>query len=225
MAALQQAVPLGQKASWVVMAAWLLQLRSQLFLPVEAPAQQAARTTAGQLRERLARVQEVQALAAWLEARPHPGRDVFARGQPEILGACLAEEAEVDVVEFLWAAMALFDDDLPEADTASRYQPRWLDLHSIPDARLRVLRLLAEAPEGRPLDQLLPGRAEAAGARTRGIPAQGMLKRRSAWTSTFVAGLELAKQGEIVLAQGEPFSPIHFELTSADLSQGTPPAP
>ena len=158
MAAMQQAVPLGQKADWVVMAAWLVQLRSQLFLPVEALAQQAAETTAGQLRERQVKLQEVQALAAWLETRSQLGRDVFARGQPEILGTCLADEAEVDVIEFLWAAMALFDDDLPQAETAARYQPRWLDLYSIPEARLRILRLLAEAPDERPLDQLLPER-------------------------------------------------------------------
>ena len=209
-AAMQQAVPLGQKADWVVMAAWLVQLRSQLFLPVEAPAQQGAETTAGQLRQRLVRLQEVQALAAWLEARSQLGRDVFARGQPEVLGACFTDEAEVDVVEFLWAAMALFDDDLPQADTAARYQPRWLDLYSIPDARLRILRLLAEAPAGRPLDQLLPEPAGAAGAQI-----QSVSKRRSAWTSTFVAGLELARQGEVVLGQAEPFSPIQFDLSSS----------
>ena len=45
--------------------------------------------------------------------------------------------------------MALLDDDLPQADTAARYQPRWLDLYSSPKARLRTLRLLAEAPAGR----------------------------------------------------------------------------
>ena len=205
MAAMQQAVPLGQKADWVVMAAWLVQLRSQLFLPVEAPAQQAAETSAGQLRERLVRLQEVQALAAWLEARSQLSRDVFARGQPEILGTCLADEAEVDVVEFLWAAMALFDDDLPQADTAAQYQPHCLDLHSIPDARLRILQLLAEAPDERSLDQLLPEQAVEDGVQIGNFP-----KRRSAWTSTFVAGLELAKQGHVVLDQVDAFSLIRF---------------
>ena len=138
---------------------------------------------------------------------------MFARGQPEILGTCLAEEAEVDVVELLWAAMPLFDDDPPQADTAAQYQPHWLDLHSIADARLRILRLLAEAPDGRPLDELLPERAEAAAAQT-----QSVSKRRSAWTSTFVAGLELAKQGEIVLGQETLFSPIQFDLSSSHAS-------
>lgn len=35
------------------------------------------------------------------------------------------------------------------------------------------------------------------------------LKRRSAWSSTFVASLELARQGEIGLEQEQAFAPIH----------------
>ena len=208
-AALERDVPLGQKADWVVMAAWLVQLRSRLLLPTDPPAQQAAQAEAGQLRDRLLELQQVQALAAWLDARPQLGRDVFIRGQPEILGAALSVEHEVDVIEFLWAAMALFDDDLPNPDTAERYRPRWLDLHSIPDARLRILRLLGESPDGRLLDQMLPERAGGAEGDT-----ETLLKRRSAWSSTFVAGLELAKQGDVVLDQTEPFSSIY--ISSAD---------
>ena len=202
--ALEREVPLGQKADWVVMAAWLLQLRSRLLLPAEASAQKAAQAEAGQLRTRLLQLQQVQALAAWLDARPQLGRDVFARGQPEIMGAALSVEHEIDVIEFLWAAMALFDDDLPDPDTAERYGPRWLDLHSVPDARLRVLRLLGESPDGRPLAQLLPERATDTDSKP-----ETVLKQRSAWTSTFVAGLELAKQGNVMLDQTEAFSSIY----------------
>jgi chromatin segregation and condensation protein Rec8/ScpA/Scc1 (kleisin family) len=45
-AALQQApvaMPLGQKADWVLMAAWLLQFRSRLLLPADAPARRTPR--------------------------------------------------------------------------------------------------------------------------------------------------------------------------------------
>ena len=203
-AALERDVPLGQKAGWVVMAAWLVQLRSRLLLPVEAPAQQAAQAEAGQLRGRLLQLQQVQALAAWLDARPQLGRDVFVRGQPEILGAALSVEHDIDVIEFLWAAMALFDDDLPEPDTAERYRPQWLDLHSISDARVRIMQVLGESPDGKSLNQLMPERVVGATGK-----AETVLRRRSAWTSTFVAGLELAKQGDIVLDQTEAFSSIY----------------
>ncbi len=128
------------------------------------------------------------------------------RGQPEWIGTGTATLHQVDVIEFLWASMALFDDDLPDPGTASRYRPHWLDLHSLPDARLRILRLLGDSPDGRSLDQLLPEQGGKAEDRT-----EAMLKRRSAWTSTFVASLELAKQGEAGLDQEQGFAPIRVQ--------------
>ena len=53
-------MPLGQKGDWVVMAAWLVQLRSRLLLPADAPAQQAAAAEADQLRDRLMTLQAMQ---------------------------------------------------------------------------------------------------------------------------------------------------------------------
>jgi segregation and condensation protein A len=78
--------PLGQKADWVVMAAWLVQLRTRLLLPADAPGQHEAAAEADQLRGRLVALEAMQALAGWLERRPQPGHDVFARGRPELFG-------------------------------------------------------------------------------------------------------------------------------------------
>src|ERR1700759_4919690 len=44
------AIPLGRKGDWVVMASWLLQLRSLLLLPAGSPARQAAGAEAGRVR-------------------------------------------------------------------------------------------------------------------------------------------------------------------------------
>lgn len=62
------------------------------------------------------------------------------------------------------------------------YRPGWRELYSIPEARARILRRLAETPDGLRLEQLLPEESAAAG-----IPAEPVLKQRAAWTSTFVA--------------------------------------
>jgi segregation and condensation protein A len=205
-AALEQAppgTPLSQKGDWVVMGSWLLQLRSLLLLPRGSPEQQAAETEAAQLRDRLVELRAMQRLAGWLGQRPQLGRDVFARGQAESAGPAVEEGPAVDVVEFLWASLALFDDDQPPEDTASRYRPRRLDLHSVPDARARIRRRLAEQPKRHRLERLLPEDPPAAVS-----DAQAALRRRSAWSSTFVASLELAKQGEAVLEQGDFLGPI-----------------
>jgi len=222
------ATPLSQKGDWVVMAAWLLQLRSLLLLPAEAPARQAAEAEAEQVRLRLVELRQARALAAWLEQRPQLGRDVFAQGKPEAPGAAVEAAAPLagqldalpaapalDVTEFLWASLALFDDDAPGADAAAQYRPRWLDLHTVPDARARILRRLAETPDGHRLDTLLPEATDAAGAE-----AQSLLRRRSAWASTFVASLELAKRGDVALAQEAFLDPVHVRPASSK-----PPTP
>jgi segregation and condensation protein A len=208
-AALRQApaaTPLGQKGGWVVMAAWLVQLRARLLLPADTPAQQHAAAEADQLRERLVALQEMQALAAWLEQRPQLGRDMFARGQPEVFGVSIETAHAPDVIEFLWASMALFD-DTPAPDTATVYRPIHLDLHPVAEARARILRLLNESPEGALLERLLPeprGMTEPPG-----ITERPALQRRSGWASTLIASLELARQGDVTLAQDGVFTPIH----------------
>jgi segregation and condensation protein A len=199
------ATPMGQKADWVVMASWLVQLRSLLLLPADAPAQLAAKDAADQFRDRLSGLAEIQALAAWLDDRPHLGRDVFTRGQPpEAFDLSVEGGPEVDVIEFLWASMALFDDGGLGPDISERYRPRWRDLYSVAEARARILKRLAETPDGLPLEQLLPEDSVAAD-----VPAEPVLKQRAAWTSTFIASLELAKQGEVALAQEDRFTAIH----------------
>jgi segregation and condensation protein A len=195
-------IPLGQRADWLVMAAWLVQLRTRLLLPADAPGQQEAAAEVDQLRSRLVALEAMQALAVWLEQRPQLGRDVFTRGRVSVEAG-----PAIDVVEFLWASLALFDDD-PMQDTKTAYRPANLALHTVVEARERILRRLNEQPDGTPLDQLLPEESLDTGD----VPRRA-LRRRSGWASTFVAGLELAKQGEVGLEQGGDFEPIHLTKT------------
>jgi segregation and condensation protein A len=205
-AALQQAsnkIPLGQQGDWVVMAAWLVQLRTRLLLPADAPAGQEAAAEADQLRTRLVALEKIQALAGWLERRPQRGHDVFGRGQPEIFGNAVEAGQAIDGVEFLWASLALFDDETA-VDTSEVYRARPFELYQVAEARDRIRRLLAETPEGAPLERFLPDPT--------GHPASEKwtkIRRRSGWASTLIAGLELAKQGEVVLGQGGDFEVIH----------------
>jgi segregation and condensation protein A len=197
------ATSLGEKGDWVVMAAWLVQLRTRLLLPADAPGQHEATAEADQLRGRLVALEEVQALALWLERPPQRGHDVFDRGRPAIFGIAVEAGPAIDVTEFLWASLALFDDEAP-TDTATAYRPAPLRLHTVAEARARILRRLTEQPDGVGPDQLLPDEAPGASE-----PSRRARLRRSGWAATFVAGLELAKQGEVVLGQGEDFETIH----------------
>jgi segregation and condensation protein A len=206
------ATPLGQKADWVVMTAWLVQLRSRLLLPADPAVQSQAEAQAVELRDRLVDLQAMQALAGWLDGRPQLGRDVFARGQPEAFAAAIGAEHDVDVVGFLWASLALFDEVDDAVDTAEVYRPRPRNWYSVAAARARILALLADAPEGERLERFLPDIPNEAIA---GAATPSRVRRGLAWGCTFVASLELAKQGDLTLAQEALFAPIHVRPPSA----------
>ncbi len=216
--ALRQAVPLAERGGWLVTAAWLVLLRSRLLLPGQVPAgggtgqgraaQRAARRQARHLQRRLLGLEQVQALAAWLDRQPQLGRNVFGRGTSGDATSAHGATPEVDTIAFLWACMELLDGRRSGADIAATYAPQRPALHSVPDARKRILQLLTSSLEPHSLGTLVPKMAETSGSATLPPAPDHVLLRRSGWASTFAASLELAKQGQVTLAQEGSFSTI-----------------
>ncbi len=127
---------------------------------------------------------------------------MFARGQPEVFGVSVDAAPAIDMIEFLWASLAQFDDDDP-CDTTTLFRPVPLPLHTVAQARDRILQRLSDTPDGTQLAQLLPNEVLDSDAPHR------VLRQRSGWATTLVAGLELAKQGTVAMGQGGDFEPIH----------------
>ena len=214
--ALRQAASLAERGGWLVMAAWIVLLRSRLLLDggqaagSEAPGRPDRH--ARRLRAQLLGLQQVQAAVAWLDRRPQLGRDVFGRGA-DSAGTYAGDAGRaVDVAAFLWATLDLLDGQGARADAAPAYVPPRPALHGVGDACARILRLLGSSPQPLPLAQLLPEPASDEGtapARAGVPPLPGdALLRRSGWASAFAASLELAKQGQVTLMQDEVFAPI-----------------
>jgi segregation and condensation protein A len=191
-------------AEYLVMAAWLAYLKSRLLLPepeVEPEGELSAAEMAEALANRLRRLEAMQRAGAHLMALPRLGRDVFPRGEPEPLHQPAASVFEVSLYELLRAY----------ADHVVRTSVRTLhveaaDLWSVDDALRRLERLLGRMPEWSVLAAYLP-------------PIEGdRLKMRSATAATFVAALELTRQGRLLLRQdGGAFSPIYVKAAG-----GTP---
>jgi segregation and condensation protein A len=196
--------PLAARANWLVMAAWLVWLRSRLLLPAATP-EEVGESGTDQPFDHQRALLAARALARWLERQPQLGIDVFVRGQPEVVGTEFGLHHQVDVIEFLWACAAQFDDDADRVGTSTPYRPGRLALWTVLDARQRILQLLAETSDEAPLDRFLPTRdapAETA------MPTLPSLRRRSAVASTLIAGLELAREGLVTLHQPAPFAAI-----------------
>ena len=78
-----ESVRLELAAEWLVMAAWLTWLKSRLLVPAGSADAEEGEEAAGVLTERLRALEAIRTAAAWLNARPVLGQDVFARGAPE----------------------------------------------------------------------------------------------------------------------------------------------
>jgi segregation and condensation protein A len=208
-------VAIERRADWLVMATRLVLLRSRLLFPESPAAAEAAQRDAATELRRIDDVAKVRAAAAWLGAQPVLGQDVFARGAPDRLGVYVEPEDEVDVIAFLWASLALFEDDAEQPDTVARYRPAWTDLYPVAEARERILRILGEGGDGGTLGHFLPEHLSVADP---GELPGASLRTYSAWASTFSASLELAKQGDAALAQEEAFQPIYLGRCTAPLA-------
>ncbi|WP_160938152.1 segregation and condensation protein A [Teichococcus coralli] len=193
-------VPLEQRGAWLVLAAELVRLKSQLLAPRSAAEAAEAEMDATR---RLGQWQELAAMrraAAWLGARPQLGREMHARGHPERP----PQPQAAAILAFWEATLAMLEGRAAPQRAAPVPPPPPLDLWRVPEALVWLRRRLAEHPESGLLTSFLP--------RISKIAPQARLRRRAALASTFVAALELAREGELHLAQAAAFAPISLQM-------------
>jgi segregation and condensation protein A len=184
-------VRLELAADWLVMAAWLAWLKSRLLLPEGAAGAEEAEQAAEDFSARLVELAAVRRAAAWLAGRPQLGQDVFARGMPESF-------VETDRSKLVAEVPGLMRGYLAAARRATArkpYRPVRPPLFTVQDALERLRRLLGCTPPWSSLEQFLP-------------PVATGLQLRAATASTLLAGLELARNGVLLLRQEAAFGPI-----------------
>jgi segregation and condensation protein A len=182
-------------ADYLVMAAWLAFLKSRLLLPPE-PGEEgpSGEELAAHLAFQLERLQAMRDVAARLMGRDQLGRDFFARGVPE-------EVSRVRRVTYTATLMDLMQ-AYARIRTKDEFRPYVMDrdaVMTLEQALERMRGLIGYAgdwtdimsyiPEGWEID---PGR------------------RRSATAANFAATLQLAKEGQLEIRQGDAFAPIQI---------------
>jgi segregation and condensation protein A len=177
-------------ADYLVMAAWLAYLKSRLLLPPDPEAEgPSAEDMAAHLAFQLQRLEAMREAAARLMARDRLGHDVFARGLPEEVERRRTIRYDATLIDLLraYARLRTRDEFRPWAFDRS-------DVYGLDEALERLRGQLMARLGWLPLEALLPDGWRRGGPR-----------RRSATASTFLAGLELARQGRAELRQAEPF--------------------
>ncbi len=180
-------------ADYLVMAAWLAFLKSRLLLPPdpfdEGPS---GEELAAHLAFQLERLQAMREAAARLMARDQKGRNFFVRGIPEDVMRLRKVSYSATLLDLMQAYARI--------RTRDEFRPYAFDrdhVFTMEQALDRMRGLIGFAGEWTDLWAYLPEGWTLDPAR-----------RRSATASTFAASLELAKQGQIELKQGESFAPI-----------------
>ena len=185
-------VRLEVAADWLVMAAWLAWLKSRLLLPEDPDAAEEGEEAAESLAARLQALAAIRAAATWLFERPRLGVDVFARGAPEDFTEVDRSALSVTVPGLIRAYLAA----VRRGSAGKNYIPRPAPFWSVQDALGRLGSLLGKIPDWSVLEQFLP--------ETTPDP----MARRAAMASTLLAGLEMARDGQLRIRQDHPFGPI-----------------
>jgi segregation and condensation protein A len=185
-----RALRLEIAADYLVMAAWLAYLKSCLLLPKDLTVDPSPEELAMRLQLRLQQLDAMREAGARLMGRDRLGRDVFMRGAPE--GLKLVRKAAWQVSPFdLFAAYGRV-----KARTApAMHVVAHRAVMTLEDAIQRVSALIGQALDWTTLEAFLPVTSD---------PQY----RKSALASSFVAALELARQGRLQIEQDAPFSDL-----------------
>ncbi len=200
-------------AEYLVMAAWLAELKSRLLLPEPAgPEEPSTDEMARALAFQLRRLDGMRQAGARLVARPQLGRDLWLRGRPEPVEVRTLTVFRADLRDLLRA----YADHLRRRrgpQPLSLAEPVQLDTIEAAIARIRAS--LGSAPGWESLTRYLPP------GTLQGL-RENQLEARSALAATFGAILELARQGAVVLRQNQPFGPIYLKPGSGPTGEGEP---
>lgn len=186
-------------ADYLVMAAWLAYLKSKLIIPKEGgDVEPEVEEIAAHLAFRLERLEAMRRAVDGLMRLPQTGQAVFVRGEPEGLRSRTSPIFEAEMFDLLKA----YGSSRSRAAIRNHklVKPR---IMSLDDARTRLRRAVRatgiDLKDWVELDGLLPDGAD--------IGANGV-PQASVRASSLLAGLELAKEGQIELRQLKAFAPI-----------------
>ena len=179
-------------ADYLVMAAWLAYLKSALLLPRQEQPEPSPEELALRLQLRLQRLHAMREAGARLMARDRIGRDVFRRRRPEGLRLVRKAQWQAGLYDLIQAYGQIRARTQPVVHTIAIRPVMTLD-----EAIQRVGALIGTALDWTRLESFLPPELDAP-------------KAKSALASSFVAALELARQGRVDIQQDGIFQPIYL---------------
>ena len=182
-------------ADYLVMAAWLAYLKSNLLIPKEESGEElSAEEMAERLKFQLKKLEAIRQVSEKLMKLPKLGTDFFERGMPE--GIRLIRTPEY--------YLSLYD--LLKSYADQRYKTAYSSMtierppvYAMEDALVRLQRMVGTVPDWTRLETFLPKEfSSGKGA-------------RSGVAGTLAASMELVREGLIEVQQLMPFGPVFIK--------------
>ncbi len=183
-------------ADYLVMAAWLVYLKSKLLLPKEENNEElSGDELAARLQWQLRRLDSMREAAKKIMTRNRLGMDIFPRGFPDKIKLIRNSVFNLSLYDILKAYS-----DFNSRSQKKPYIKKRLFSHTIDDA-LKWLSIIigSPVPKWELLESFIPESI---------ISNQ---EKKSAITATFSASLELVKDGKVIIQQDKEFSPIYIK--------------
>ena len=182
-------------ADYLVMAAWLAYLKSNLLIPREESGEElSAEEMAERLKLQLKKLEAIRQVSEKLMNLPRLGSDFFERGMPE--GIRLIRTPEY--YSSLYDLMKSYADQRYKTAYSSMTIER-PPVYAMEDALVRLQRMIGSVPEWTRLETFLPREySTGKGART-GV------------AGTLAASMELVREGLIEVQQLMPFGPVFIK--------------
>ena len=189
-------------ADYLVMAAWLAYLKSRLLIPdMSIEDEPTGEEMSEALQFQLRRLESMQNSGAKIITQLQLGQDYLKRGDPEKFADNSTSIYELSIYDLLSAY-----GEHTHRSNVKTLHIQGSDLFSPDDAVQRMVRMIGKIPDWANLEQFLP------------IELRGDIVSRSAIACTFVAALQMAKEGKMKIRQSAAFEPIFIKDTKREES-------
>ena len=185
-------------ADYLIMAAWLVYLKSELILPTDPfTADNTAEELAQNLKFQLLRLDAMRTASIQLISNDQLGRDFFVRGKEDTIRKSKNIVYTASLLEVLQAYAQL--------KTRDDFEPLHLKQSFIltPEKALEIInKILSTSVDWQRLENFVPKEWKKSACKT-----------RTATATNFSVFLELARLKKVEIMQSEPFAPLYFRGT------------
>ena len=183
-------------SDYLVMAAWLVYLKSRLLLPKKQNEEEpSTKDLEEALKFQLARLESMRKATLELFKLPQVGRDIFYRGFSD----GTKYKYKIHYTSTLYDLLKAYTMQSNRSSIGS-LKIQTTELYSVDEAINRIKNIFGNFPDWIELSKLFP------------LMGKNQLINKSAISSTFLASLELAKNGFLLVKQDYNYGPIMLKM-------------